>query len=115
MSQALVLTLNRAGEPIFYENNVECARADGGSRAVVTQRFDDRGSKALQEGIPEVKWSSQRHRITEAAMKRRLIAGREEVQDLLSNWRGGSAASEPEGAAQLKAAAILDFGPGWAS
>ena len=111
MSQALVLTLDSAGEPIFYGDNVECTGAEGGSRAVVAQRFEDRGSKALQEGVSEVKWINQKHRITEAAMERRLIAGREEVQDLLSNWRGGSAASEPEGAAQLRAAAVLDFGP----
>ena len=111
MSQALVLTLDSAGEPIFYGDNVECAGAEGGSRAVVAQRFEDRGSKALQEGISEVKWINQRHRITEAAMERRLIAGREEVQDLLSNLRSESAASEPEGVAQFRAAAILDFGP----
>ena len=111
MSQALVLTLDSAGEPIFYGDNVECTGAEGGSRAFVAQRFEDRGSKALQEGASEVKWINQKHRITEAAMERRLIAGREEVQDLLSNWRGGSAASEPEGAAQLRAAAVLDFGP----
>jgi len=111
MSQALVLTLDSAGEPIFYGDNVECTGAEGGSRAFVAQRFEDRGSKALQEGASEVKWINQKHRITEAAMERRLIAGREEVQDLLLNWRGGSAASEPEGAAQLRAAAVLDFGP----
>ena len=111
MSQALVLTLDSAGEPIFYGDNVECTGAEGGSRAVVAQRFEDRGSKALQEGVSEVKWINQKHRITEAAMERRLIAGREEVQDLLLNWRGGSAASEPEDVAQLRAAAVLDFGP----
>ena len=111
MSQALVLTLDSAGEPKFYGDNVECAGAEGGSRAVVAQRFEDRGSKALQEGISEVKWINQRHMITEAARERRMIAGREEVQDLLSNPRGESAALKSEGAAQLKAAAILDFGP----
>merc|ERR1712155_317205 len=94
MAQALVLTLDGAGEPIFYGDKVECAGKEEGSRAVVAQRFEDRGSKALQEGISEVKWINQRHKITEAAMERRLIAGQEEVQDLLSNLRSESAASE---------------------
>ena len=112
MSQALVLTLDSAGEPIFYGDNGECTGAEGGSRAFVAQRFEDRGSKALQEGVSEVKWISQKHRITEAAMEGRLVAGREEMQDLLSKWKDESAALEPEGAAQLRAAAMLDFGPG---
>ena len=112
MAQALVLTLDGAGEPIFCGDNVECAEEEEGSRAVVAQRFEDQGSKALRGGVSEVKWISQRHRITEAAMERRLVAGREEVQDFLSKWKDESAALEPEGVAQLRAAAILDFGPG---
>ena len=112
MAQVLVLTLDDAGEPILYGDNVEYAGEEEGSRAVVAQRFEDRGSKALREGVSEVKWISQKHRITEAAMEGRLVAGREEMQDLLSKWKDESAALEPEGAAQLRAAAMLDFGPG---
>ena len=71
MAQALVLTLDDAGEPILYGDNVEYAGEEEGSRAVVAQGFEDRGSKALREGASEVKWISQRHRITKAAMEER--------------------------------------------
>ena len=111
MTQILVLTLDNDGQPKLYKEDEERVGAVLGDRVVVAQRFKDQGSKTLQEGISEVEWIDRKHQITEAAIMRKMIAGREEVQDLLSNPREESTVLNPEGAAQLKAAALLDFGP----
>ena len=62
MSQALVLTLDSAGEPIFYEDNVECTGAGGGSRA----RLKPPAPHCVQFILPAVGWYAPEAHVSHA-------------------------------------------------